>query len=476
MGAAGLSRRGFASRNGALFAPGALAGHAAADIDTAVSNQEPSRVLAGLAQRRPSLSLDTLDLGFLVALHLRAQHAASAAAVSFGEAALEEVFDQVCDALEPTAEQRKKRATYAIARMREQRLLSRVDGHGVVRSGEYALTRLATGIVDFFLEEDVLTRESLTLLAATLRGTLGEVLAAARLASGAEAWAARVEAPLRITAAELVAGIERRQRGLDLQQEEFQTEIRRLLEADWFGAISRCQGLLESTSATLRELGEILLRDTSMLLALLHDIEELAVAAASDPALAAVQRVIEQIDRIAAWGGSRQRAWSEYFQYVHRYLRDVVRLDPTRALTQRLRDQLAGTAGKPYVLALAGAPPIKLLRPVAPVVERPPVVRPKAPRDREPAADPGVDPQAVLEERVQGALDRGAEELSKVTEEVTAEVESADRFVMAGRIAQTAAALAQAKAARERPWVRIREDMMIEDWQLKRRAGNGDAS
>jgi chromosome partition protein MukF len=461
---------------GALCAPGALAGTARADIDTAVSNQEPSRVLAGLAQRRPSLSLDTLDLGFLVALHLRAQHAASAAAVSFGESALEEVFDQVCDALEPTAEQRKKRATYAIARMREQRLLSRVDGHGVVRSGEYALTRLATGIVDFFLEEDVLTRESLTLLAATLRGTLGEVLAAARQAGGPEAWAARVEGPLRITAAELVAGIERRQRGLDLQQEEFQAEIRRLLEADWFGAISRCQGLLESTSATLRELGEILLRDTSMLLTLLHDIEELAVAAGSEPAIAAVQRVIEQIDRIAAWGGSRQRAWSEYFQYVHRYLRDVVRLDPTRALTQRLRDQLAGTAGKPYVLALAGAPPIKLLRTVAPVVERPPVVRPKAPRDREPAADPGVDPQAVLEARVQGALDRGAEELSKVTEEVTAEVESADRFVMAGRIAQTTAALAQAKAARERPWVRIREDMMIEDWQLSRRAGNGGAS
>lgn len=430
-------------------------------------------MLAGLAQRRPSLSLDTLDLGFLVALHLRAQHAASTAAVSFNEGSLEEVFDQVCSAIEPTAEQRKKRATYAIARMREQRLLTRIDGHGVVRSGEYALTRLATGIVEFFLEEDVLTRESLTLLAATLRGTLGEILTSAKIAGSAEAWAAKVEAPLRITAAELVAGIERRQRGLDLQQEEFQEEIRRLLEADWFGAISRCQGLLESTSATLRELGEILLRDTSVLLALLHDIEELAVAAGVEPAVVAVQRVIEQIDRIAAWGGSRQRAWSEYFQYVHRYLRDVVRLDPTRALTQRLRDQLAGTAGKPYVLALAGAPPIKLLRTVAPVVERPPVVRPKAPREKEPSADTGVDPQQVLEERVQGALDRGAAELSVVTEEVTAEVESADRFVMAGRIAQTTAALARAKAARERPWVRIREDLMIEDWKLSKRAASG---
>ena len=453
-----------------LCAAASLAARRTTDIETAVSApSEPSRVLASLAQHRPSLALDTLDLGFLVALHLRAQGSAS----TFEEATLEDVFEQVCDAIEPTAEQRKKRATYAIARLREQRLLARVDGHGVVRSGQYALTRLATGIVDFFLEEDVLTRESLTLLAASLRTTLSEVLAAARAASSPESWASKVEAPLRITAAELVAGIERRQRGLDLQQEEFQAEIRRLLEADWFGAISRCQGLLESTSATLRELGEILLRDTSILLSLLHDIEELALAAGAEAALAATARVMEQLDRIAAWGGSRQRAWSEYFQYVHRYLRDVVRLDPTRAVTWRLRDQLAGTAGKPYVLALAGAAPIRLLRTVAPVVERPPVTRPKAPRDREPAEDSGEDPQAVLEERVRAALDRGASELSDVTSEITALVPAPERFAMAGRVAHTAAQLGRASASRERPWVKIRQEMQIEDWKLGRRSGGG---
>lgn len=430
---------------------------------------EPSRVLAALAQRRPALALDTLDLGFLVALHLRGQAGAS----TFEEATLEDVFAQVCEAIEPAAEQRKKRATYAIARLRDQRLLARVDGHGVVRSGQFALTRLATGIVDFFLEEDVLTRESLTLLAASLRATLTEVREAARAASDERDWRERVEAPLRITAAELVAGIERRQRGLDLQQEEFQAEIRRLLEADWFGAISRCQGLLESTSATLRELSEILLRDTSLLLSLLHDLEELAAAAGSEPALAAIARAMEQIDRIAAWGGSRQRAWSEYFQYVHRYLRDVVRLDPTRALTQRLRDQLAGAVERPYVLTLAGAAPIRLLRTVAPVVEKPPVTRPKAQRDREPSEDTGEDPEAVLEQRVRAALDGGADSLSAITEQVTAQAPEPDRFAMAGKVAHAAATLARAHAARERPWVAIRHEMVIEDWQLAQRQAKG---
>jgi chromosome partition protein MukF len=110
---------------------------------------------------------------------------------------------------------------------------------------------------------------------------------------------------------------------------------------------------------------------------------------------------------------------------------------------------------------------------VTPVTERPPVVRPKAPRDREPLADPGVDPQAVLEGRVQQSLDRGAATLSAVTSEVTGEVVSAERFVMAGRVAQTAATMARAHAVRERPWVQIRDDLMIEDWQLRRREGSG---
>jgi chromosome partition protein MukF len=425
---------------------------------------DPHRVLAVVAERRLSLELPTLDLGFVIALHVRAQRAQLAA---FDEQQLADIFAEVCTALEPGAEHLKKRATYAIARLREQRMLARVDGHGLVRTGEYALTRLATGIVEFFLEEDVLTRESLTLLTATLRTTLAEVVAAAEGAGTVvETWQRAVVGPLRVTVSELVAGIERRQRGLDLQQEEFQAEIRRLLEADWFGAIERCQGLLESTSATLRELNEILLRETSMLLALVHDLEELALGSGVPDAEDAVQRVIEQLDRIAAWGASRQRAWSEYFQYVHRYLRDVVRLDPSRALVQRLRDQLTGTAGKPFALTIAGAVPIRLLRTVAPPRDQLPVVRPKAPREKEPAADDGVDPQEVLDGQVQRALDGGRRTLAAVTGAVNDEVAEGERYVMAGRVAQTAARLARARADRERPWVAVDDQLVIEDWRL----------
>jgi chromosome partition protein MukF len=420
------------------------------------------QVVAAIADRRPSLELGPVDICFLIALHIRAE---GANLTSFTEQQLEDVFAQASAAMQPEADQVRRRATHAIQRLRGQRLLSRVDGQGVVRTGEFALSRLGTAIVEFYLEEDVLTRASLGLLTSSLRIAIADVLATARIAEQPEQWRDAVVGPLQVTIAELIAGIERRQRGLDLQQEDFQAEIRRLLDADWFGALDRCQELLESTSSTLRELNEVLLRDSAVLLGLLHDIEELAVAAGEAEAEAAAHRLMDQIDRSTAWGSARQRAWSEYFQYVHRYLRDVVRLDPTRALTQRLRDQLAGSGAK-FALAYAGAPPIRILRTVAPARDRPPVVRPRAPREREPASEPAADPQAILDAKVRSALDGGARALSSVTTHVTADLPESERFVEAGRIAHTVAQLARVSSAVDRPWVAVSGELEVEEWRV----------
>jgi len=422
------------------------------------------QVIAAIAGRQPALELGPVDICFLIALHVRAE---GANLTSFTEQQLEDVFAHASSIVQPEADQVRRRATHAIQRLRAQRLLARVDGQGVVRTGEFALSRLGTAIVEFYLEEDVLTCASLTLLTSSLRTALAEVLATARAATTPEQWRDGVVGPLEITIAELVAGIERRQRGLDLQQEDFQAEIRRLLEADWFGALDRCQALLESTSATLRELNEVLLRDSSVLLAQLQDIEDLAVAAPHAEAEGAAHRLMDQIDRSVAWGTARQRAWSEYFQYVHRYLRDVVRLDPTRALTQRLRDQLAGTGAR-FALTHAAAPPLRILRTVTPVRDKPPVVRPRQPREHDPTTEPTVDPQALLDDKVRRALDDGSLALSSVTAVVTAELPEGERFVEAGRVAHTVAQLARVESGPERPWVPVGDDLEVEEWRVTR--------
>jgi chromosome partition protein MukF len=210
----------------------------------------------------------------------------------------------------------------------------------------------------------------------------------------------------------------------------------------------------------------VLLRDSSTLLGLLHDIEELATAACATEAEAAARRLMDQIDRSVAWSSARQRAWSEYFQYVHRYLRDVVRLDPSRALTQRLREQLAGS-GPRFALAYASAPPLRILRTVASPRDHRPVVRPRAPREKEPSAEPPEDPQAALTARVRGAIADGARALSTVTAAVTGELPSSERFVEAGRVAHTVAQVTRVSSVVERPWIAVADDLEVEDWEVR---------
>ncbi len=433
-----------------------------------MTSPDPSRTIASLARDQVNLDLKTVDLCFLAGLYLRADKAALA---FFEEDMLVDMFEQVCDVVEPGADNPRKRATHAIQRLREQRMLARVDGAGIVRAGEYALTRLAAAVIEYFLADEALTRESLTLLTGTLRAQLAEVLAAAKKVDGEEAWRRNVVGPLRVTVGDLVAGIERRQRGLDAQQEEVQAEIATMLSADWFSAVDRCQALLDTTANTLRELNEILLRDTNHFVALLQEIQTLAITAEITEANETVQRVIEHVDRIAAWGGARQRAWSEYYQYVHRYLRDVVRLDPDRALSQRLRDQLAAWSSRRFHLLVANASSIRLLRQLEARVELPMVARPRADREFAPEWVDAENALADIEAMVVEAVQEGAHTLVDVTSRVLPALPNSTHYAAAGRVADALARLAAVHAERERPWALVRERLEIEDWTVSGREG-----
>jgi len=433
----------------------------------AVGTADPARLLAELIERKVSLELTTLDLGFVALLAARASQAGLA---SFTEAQLTDAFELTCQTMDPSLDNLKLRATHAIRRLREQRMLVRVDGAGVVRAGEFALSRLASAIVEFFLEEEVLTRESLTLLTRSLLGSLSEILQAAEVAESDDSWRVGVTAPLRVTVNELISGIERRQRGLDVQQEEFQREMSKLLEVDWFNALERCQTLLDSTAKTLRELNEILLRDTHLLLSILADVSDVAVQRTRPDVEAVTRRVMEQIDRIAAWGSARQRAWSEYYEYVHRYLRDIVRLDPSRALTQRLRSQLSEHAARPFALTVAAAPPLRLLRSVLPPEPPLPVRRPKREKEEEPelSAEPTKDPLGELEAQVTELLLQGVNDLAELTARVTADLPLSEQFLAAGRVAHFVARLARPPVNSRRPWVPVNDGLVIEEWRLKK--------
>lgn len=458
-----------------------------------------TRTLAGFVERKLRLDLSTLDLAFLGMLRLRGNQAAVAA---FSEDQLFDAFEHVCHLVEPGAENIRARASHALRRLREQQLVLRVDSAGVVRAGEYALSRLGLGIVDFFLESQVLSRESLAPITATLSATLSELVNKARGLAEESAnqeatgtWAT-IHGTLDVSCRELLVAIEKRQLGLDHQQETFQKEIASLLSADWFGSLEHCQSLLDTSAAALNELNEVLMRDTQQLHALLAELvqilsehsflerlpsdhpsstEEPHVDAPdadtrvlADKCLRAAVAVADQVDRVASWGAARQKAWTDYYDYVHRYLRDVVRLDPSRALSQRLRQQLVEHGTRPFALAVATEPGMRVLRDPEPLEPPPPVRRPRKAREKELDAEVvQEDPMVALERAVREVIGEGCRTLQDVTHHLTEHMTPEERFLTAGRIAELFGRLPQSLVERERPWVDATPDLQIEQRQIR---------
>ena len=69
-------------------------------------------------------------------------------------------------------------------------------------------------------------------------------------------------------------------------------------------------------------------------------------------------------------------------------------------------------------------------------------------------------------ERVRELLASGVARLTEVTARVTEEVAEGERFVTAGRVAEVVARAARPHAERERPWLPIGDEIVIEDWDV----------
>lgn len=424
---------------------------------------EPHANIAALFQAGVALKLETIDVCFLAALEARLR---SSSLTSLDESQLRDLFEAVASVTEPDAENIQSRATRAIQRLRDQRLLVRVDGHGLMSAGDYTSTRLASAIAQFFTEDQALTRRSLTVLTSTLAGLLGDVLRAARAARSPADWQGSVIDKLRVTVSDLVSGITLRQQGMDRQQESVRLEIAQDLESQWGESISRCERLLDQTSDTLRELSTVLIEETAKLTGLLADIEQAAARADHEEALRAIRQVCNEVERVGEWGRTRLEAWSEYFQYVHRYLRGVVRLDPDRGITHRMRDGLKSWSHAPWFLVVADPVPYRHLRQPEPIGSRAPVIRPHLDRERAPAeisdAEPAIDPALIA----QTALARGSAQLVEVLRLALAEVKERERYVLAGRIAHALGTRGLIRYPRDERWHRVTGDLEAQDWTV----------
>ncbi len=342
----------------------------------------PSRDLTGPMARTwaadLSLQLDTERLAFLSGIHAYLELNPDP---MLGEAELRDVFSLLNDVVQGDHASLALRATHAIDNLCRQHLLVRADLGGVAAEGEFTLSPLGKMLAEWLSTRETLTREGLEVMLTRIRGDLAGVRAATEADGDDRHWRTQVVAPLKLTVAGLVEMIDRRQRGMDLQQQETRERIGRLLEVRWFDAIDQCEALLRDTSATLQELSRTLMSETEGVSNLLNEIFDAADAACRDEALDAVRHVGTQIERVAAWGDSRFQSWSAYYQNVHEFIRTIVRVDRRRALRTRLREGLQGFAAAPWYLRCAHQAPYRHLREPESRLDTRVVARPVRERD-----------------------------------------------------------------------------------------------
>jgi chromosome partition protein MukF len=290
---------------------------------------------------------------------------------------LNEIFSIIGDLAYHDAVNAKVRATNALARLHEQRLLVRTDTAGISRSGEFSLTRIGKAVAEWLGEQEGLTRQELDVMMTRIRADLSVIKQAASDNGDALHWEQNVITPLKLTVSGLIELIDRRQQGMDVQQAEIRAQISALLEQAWFDAIQQCEHLLEDTGARLQELHRALMQEVEGISILLNEIEDLAEQAKQPGVSEAINHVRKQVERIGHWGQNRFEAWSEYFQNVHDFIRSVVQVDKDRAMRARLRDAVK-QYGQPYWhLHVVEPPAYRHLREITAFREQEAVSRPR---------------------------------------------------------------------------------------------------
>ncbi|WP_024870675.1 chromosome partition protein MukF [Tolumonas lignilytica] len=290
-------------------------------------------------QEQLELHLGNERLAFLIAISSMARDEHTQ---ELSEAALHDAFGYVSQLYGLMDETLTVRANNAVNELVRQRLLSRFNTDPVAGESVYRLTRLAVGIIEFYLDQQQVNSVKLSLLLEQVAGELEKAYASAVQASDESAWDTEVYPRLKYSVEEILSRIDLTQRAMDDQQNQVKADIADLLNQNWTQAIHNCEKLLRETGQTLRELQDTLDAAGHKLQSGLLNIQETARA----QAIMSVQ--VEQltfdlqsrIDAILSWGQQCIELWARYDRHVHKFIRNAIDMDKNRVFSQRLRESI----------------------------------------------------------------------------------------------------------------------------------------
>ncbi len=320
-----------------------------------LSERSLPELIGWVRQEGLALTLANERLAFLIAISTLARDDHSQ---ELSEAALHDAFGYVSQIFGQVDETLTQRANNAINDFVRQRLLSRFSADPVAGESLYRLSRLAVGLVEFYVEQREVSNVRLSLLLEQVADELDKAFQAIGNAGEGDArlelWNEQVYPRLKYSVEEILARIDLTQRAMDEHQNQVKAEIADLLNQDWTQAIHSCEKLLHETGQTLRELQDTLDAAGHKLQAGLLNIQE---ACQGDPQLAHVHSLTHslqlRLDAIIGWGQQCIELWARYDRHVHKFIRTAIDMDKHRAFSQRLRDAIRDFSNHNWQLLVA---------------------------------------------------------------------------------------------------------------------------
>ena len=318
------------------------------------------------------LHLNSEDLAFIagVQTYIEIEHSFS---LEFSD--LEKIFYIVNEVAKSSQDNLSQRTHNAVERLLKNQMIIRVDGGGISHRPVYDITQLGKAIVAYMTSNEKLTRENLTIITSRIISFLADIRRALTTSGSQNFWEEKVLMPLGLVVSELLEAIEKRQKGLDIEQQEVRSQISELLEKQWMDALEACETLLSTTSGTLQELYRTLLSENSTIKLGLSDIYEQAEQHDQPKILAIVESIYNRLDQLEQWGKERVASWSQYYRRVNDFLQSIVRFDPNREVSYRLKEQIREYPRDPWFLRMIEPTIYRTIREINLTPKKEPVTR-----------------------------------------------------------------------------------------------------
>lgn len=303
-----------------------------------------------------SLNIEREEMAFLIGIHvfLKIQKE-----TTISEGTLKDIYSRINTLIFGDESTVERRARNSIARIREQSLISRVGG---LDGNPYVLAPLGMAIGQHWEKADRYTKQSLVIYTSQLRVILENIRKNAETGGIVEHWQDTVCIPLQEIIVEIINCIRHRQDGMTRVQEGIKGEITEKLRGDWFEAIVACEEMVKKTGEAITELHTLLMQETDNLISIIEDISEYAQIALQHEALEAAESVQNQLEAIREWANASLEDWSKYYSNVHNFIRVMVRTDPNREASHRLREAISAHSDMSWTLRVMQPEPCWQLR------------------------------------------------------------------------------------------------------------------